>query len=276
MKFQSEWSTVGKHNVNMHVERSLSAMEKLFYLVNQHHSNHFAMVGEVAGPTRIEQWHSDGVPAFRQAPQGFIPMKVLAYDASGWTTEVAAQLTESFDESRPPLLRATLLHGADRSIIILAAHHSIADGLSLRLTPDTTRTLRDRARAEGTTVQSALSAALAAATALRKAGTYPLGERTVKRIGYGAMQLAGPGVFGPPKDRDSALAVLREAVAAGVNHIDTSDFYGPHITNQLIRDGAPPLSGRSGHRHQDRRAARRRRLLEPSLLDRRLDARGAR
>src|SRR5699024_1630399 len=58
--------------------------------------------------------------------------------------------------------------------------------------------------------------------------------------GYGAMQLAGPGVFGPPKDRDAALAVLREAVAAGVNHIDTSDFYGPHVTNRLIREALAP------------------------------------
>ncbi len=60
------------------------------------------------------------------------------------------------------------------------------------------------------------------------------------RIGYGAMQLAGPGVFGPPKDREAALAVLREAVALGVDHIDTSDFYGPHLTNQLIRDALHP------------------------------------
>ena len=65
---------------------------------------------------------------------------------------------------------------------------------------------------------------------------------TVQRIGYGAMQLAGPGVFGPPKDRNGALAVLRTAVASGVNHIDTSDFYGPHITNQLIREALHPYS----------------------------------
>jgi aryl-alcohol dehydrogenase-like predicted oxidoreductase len=62
----------------------------------------------------------------------------------------------------------------------------------------------------------------------------------VKRLGYGAMQLAGPGVFGPPKDHKGAIAVLREAVASGVNHIDTSDFYGPHITNQLIREALHP------------------------------------
>ena len=70
--------------------------------------------------------------------------------------------------------------------------------------------------------------------------TFPLGDRTVKRVGYGAMQLAGPGVFGPPKDHDTAIAVLREAVASGVDHIDTSDFYGPHVTNQLIREALSP------------------------------------
>jgi aryl-alcohol dehydrogenase-like predicted oxidoreductase len=70
--------------------------------------------------------------------------------------------------------------------------------------------------------------------------TFTLGDRTVKRLGYGAMQLAGPGAFGPPKDRDAALAVLREAVGAGVNHIDTSDFYGPHVTNRLIREALHP------------------------------------
>ena len=77
-------------------------------------------------------------------------------------------------------------------------------------------------------------------TDLSKAGTFILGDRAVKRMGYGAMQLAGPGVFGPPKDRAAALAVLREAVAQGVNHIDTSDFYGPHITNQIIREALYP------------------------------------
>src|ERR1700722_868226 len=74
------------------------------------------------------------------------------------------------------------------------------------------------------------------------AGTFPLGDRIVKRLGYGAMQLAGPGVFGPPKDHDMAIAVLREAVASGVDHIDTSDFYGPHVTNQLIREALHPYS----------------------------------
>lgn len=75
---------------------------------------------------------------------------------------------------------------------------------------------------------------------LSNAGTFSLGNHTVNRIGYGAMQLAGPGVFGPPKDRDAALQVLRHAVAQGVNHIDTSDFYGPHITNHLIREALSP------------------------------------
>ena len=77
-------------------------------------------------------------------------------------------------------------------------------------------------------------------TRISKDGTFKLGDRAVRRIGYGAMQLAGPGVFGAPKDRKAALDVLRQAVASGVNHIDTSDFYGPHITNQLIREALHP------------------------------------
>jgi pyridoxine 4-dehydrogenase len=71
-------------------------------------------------------------------------------------------------------------------------------------------------------------------------GAFRLGDRPVNRMGYGAMQLAGPGVFGPPRDRDAALAVLREAIASGVNHIDTSDFYGPHVTNALIHQALHP------------------------------------
>jgi aryl-alcohol dehydrogenase-like predicted oxidoreductase len=87
--------------------------------------------------------------------------------------------------------------------------------------------------------------------------TFPGSSLTVQRIGYGAMQLAGPGVWGPPKNPDGAVAVLREAVAAGVNHIDTSDFYGPHVTNQIIRQALHPypkglvivtkVSARRGH-----------------------------
>lgn len=77
-------------------------------------------------------------------------------------------------------------------------------------------------------------------TDLTAAGAFSLGDRSVNRMGYGAMQLAGPGVFGPPKDRDAAIAVLRAAVTNGVNHIDTSDFYGPHVTNQLIREALHP------------------------------------
>jgi aryl-alcohol dehydrogenase-like predicted oxidoreductase len=75
---------------------------------------------------------------------------------------------------------------------------------------------------------------------LERSGTFELGDLRVRRLGYGAMHLSGPGIFGPPQDRDAALAVLREAVAAGVNHIDTSDYYGPHITNQLIREALYP------------------------------------
>jgi aryl-alcohol dehydrogenase-like predicted oxidoreductase len=77
-------------------------------------------------------------------------------------------------------------------------------------------------------------------TNISKAGTFSLGTHTVNRLGYGAMRLAGPGVFGPPKDREGAVAVLREAVASGINHIDTSDYYGPHITNQIIREALYP------------------------------------
>lgn len=75
---------------------------------------------------------------------------------------------------------------------------------------------------------------------IENAGQYKLGDREVRRFGYGAMQLAGPGVFGPPPDREAAIAVLRTGVAAGINHIDTSDYYGPHVTNQIIREALAP------------------------------------
>ena len=81
---------------------------------------------------------------------------------------------------------------------------------------------------------------MSAHSAVHSSGAFALGDRPVHRLGYGAMQLAGPRVFGPPKDRDAALAVLREAIALGVDHIDTSDFYGPHLTNRLIRDALHP------------------------------------
>ncbi len=72
-------------------------------------------------------------------------------------------------------------------------------------------------------------------------GTFTLADGlTVTRMGYGAMQLAGPGVFGPPKDRDAAVAVLREVAELGITHIDTSDFYGPHVTNQIIKEALYP------------------------------------
>src|SRR6202162_6115291 len=75
---------------------------------------------------------------------------------------------------------------------------------------------------------------------LERSGKFQLGTLRVRRPGYGDMHLSGASVFGPPKDRDAALAVLREAVASGVNHIDTSDYYGPHIMNQLIREALHP------------------------------------
>lgn len=77
-------------------------------------------------------------------------------------------------------------------------------------------------------------------TNIGKAGTFRLGDRNVGRMGYGAMRLSGPGIFGPPKDRDQAIAVLREAVASGVNHIDTSDYYGPRVVNEIIREALSP------------------------------------
>src|SRR6202035_3177663 len=70
--------------------------------------------------------------------------------------------------------------------------------------------------------------------------TFPGTSLTVQRMGYGAMQLAGPGVWGPPKDPEGAVAVLREAISAGVNHIDTADYYGPHVTNQIVRQALHP------------------------------------
>lgn len=77
---------------------------------------------------------------------------------------------------------------------------------------------------------------------IKNAGTYLLGDRVVTRMGYGAMQLAGPHVFGPPRDRQAAIAVLRAVVESGMTHIDTSDFYGPHITNQLIAEALYPYA----------------------------------
>jgi aryl-alcohol dehydrogenase-like predicted oxidoreductase len=75
---------------------------------------------------------------------------------------------------------------------------------------------------------------------VERSGRFQLGDLLVNRLGYGAMQLSGPGIFGPPKNRDTALAILREAISFGVNHIDTSDYYGPHVTNQLIREALHP------------------------------------
>ena len=77
-------------------------------------------------------------------------------------------------------------------------------------------------------------------SSVEPSGAFRLGDRLVRRLGYGAMRLSGPGIFGPPNDPKTAVAVLREAVSSGVNHIDTSDYYGPHITNQLIREALHP------------------------------------
>jgi aryl-alcohol dehydrogenase-like predicted oxidoreductase len=77
-------------------------------------------------------------------------------------------------------------------------------------------------------------------TNIDRAGRFSLGDRSVRRMGYGAMQLAGPNVFGPPRDRAAAIAILRRAVEAGVNHIDTSDYYGPFVVNEIIREALYP------------------------------------
>ena len=122
-------------------------------------------------------------------------------------------------------------------------------------------------------------------TDIAKAGTFKLGSRTVKRMGYGAMQLAGKGVFGPPRDRAEAIAVLREAVAAGVDHIDTSDFYGPFVTNQIIKEALHPypsdlvIVSKIGARRDDKGAwlradspAQIRQAVESNLRNLGLDA----
>ncbi len=101
--------------------------------------------------------------------------------------------------------------------------------------------------------------------------TLPNTSMTVNRIGYGAMQLAGPGVWGPPRDPDAAVAVLREAVAAGVNHIDTSDYYGPHVTNQIIRQALHPYPQELGDCHKGGRSPWRGQVVEPGFLTSRAD-----
>ena len=107
------------------------------------------------------------------------------------------------------------------------------------------------------------------ATTTLPGGTFDMAEGlTVTRMGYGAMQLAGPGIFGPPKDREAAVAVLREAVELGITHIDTSDFYGPHVTNQIVKEDPEPLPRLVAHRHQGRCGTRRRRELAPGASSR--------
>ncbi len=88
------------------------------------------------------------------------------------------------------------------------------------------------------------------------AGSFALGRWRVNRIGYGAMQLAGDNVFGPPRDRDEALRVLRAAVDSGINHIDTAQYYGPGVVNELIREALYPYPQRPGDRQQGGRPAR--------------------
>jgi NRPS condensation-like uncharacterized protein len=234
------------------IPRPLGTMEKLFWLADQNRPMHFAIAAEVGGSTRIQQWQDAldrvcrqsaliwsrivpderGAPVFAPVPYGSIPLHVVKNAVSEWTAHVAGELDQPFDTSRAPLLRATLLHGADRSVIILCVHHSIADGLALsflmrdvlrafasepvrlstetasiehliaarrstlampqaeatdtarppmpyrpldgstprveavRLTRETTRSLRERARVERSTLHCALCAALTAAASI--------------------------------------------------------------------------------------------------------------
>jgi hypothetical protein len=133
------------------IPRPLGTLEKLLWLADQNRPLHFAIAAEVGGPTQIEQWQDaldrvcqqsaliwsrivpdeGGAPVFTPVPYGSIPLHVVENAVSDWTVYVAGQLDQPFDSSRAPLLRSTLLHDADRSVIILCAHHSIADGLSL-------------------------------------------------------------------------------------------------------------------------------------------------
>jgi NRPS condensation-like uncharacterized protein len=133
------------------IPRPLGALEKLFWLADQNRPTHFAITAEVGGSTRIEQWQDAldrvcrqsaliwsrivpdqrGTPVFMPVPHGSIPLHVVKNATSEWTAHVAGQLAQPFDTSRAPLLRAMLLHDADRSVIILCMHHSIADGLAL-------------------------------------------------------------------------------------------------------------------------------------------------
>jgi NRPS condensation-like uncharacterized protein len=133
--------------------RPLGALEKMFWLADQNRPMHFAIAAEVGGSTAIAQWQEAldrvcrqsaliwspivpdkrGAPVFTPVPRGSIPLHVVANAMSEWTAHVAAELNLPFDASSAPLLRATLLHGADRSVLILCVHHSIADGLALSL-----------------------------------------------------------------------------------------------------------------------------------------------
>jgi hypothetical protein len=139
------------HTPSTAIPRPLGALEKLFWLADQNRPTHFAIAAEVGGSTRIEQWQDaiDSVcrqsaliwsriglderdaPVFKPEPCGSIPLHVVENATSEWTVHVAGQLDQPFDASRAPLLRATLLHGNGRSVIILCVHHSIADGLSV-------------------------------------------------------------------------------------------------------------------------------------------------
>jgi hypothetical protein len=263
--------------------RPLGALEKLLWLADQNRPMHFAIAAEVGGSTRVEQWQDAldrvcrqseliwsrivpgerGVPVFISVPYGSIPLHVAENAMSEWTAHVAGQLGQAFDASRAPLLRATLLHGVSRSVIILCVHHSIADGLALsflmrdvlralageavrlstesapieqliaakrsstsampeaettraarppmpyrpldgspprleavRLTREATRSLRERARSERSTVHGALCAALTAAASTLVPGWSDLPLRVFSPIDIRKRMLNGSEHFG--------------------------------------------------------------------------------
>jgi NRPS condensation-like uncharacterized protein len=188
--------------------RPLGGIEKLFWLISQNRQTHFAITAEVAGSSQVAQWQealdricgqlpviwsrivpdSRGAPLFEVVPRGPIPLQVVEYAGSDWATHVAAEIERPFDPSEAPLLRATLLHGDDRSVIILCAHHTIADGLSLSfLMRDLLRTLGGE-----TVVLSPVTASLEQMVASR---TEPAGTLT-------------PPPEAPPAGRDAPYRLL--------------------------------------------------------------------
>ena len=217
--------------------RPLGALEKLFWLMDQNRPVHFAITAEVGGFTRIAQWQDaldrvcrqsaliwsrivpgeHGTPVFQPAPRGSIALHVVTNAASRWASYVAHQVQQPFDASKAPLLRATLLHGIDRSVIILCAHHAIADGLSLSyLVRDLLRTL------VGEPVTLNFETAPLEHLVCRKLGTMalPVGQPRIDGAGADAVSAEGrveaPYRGSAPHAGDNATPA--RAGAGGTNH----------------------------------------------------------